>query len=266
MKPTYYNDTLSTDEFKSSLMLAIAFHLFLILMAFIIGRFFTTAGPDEAALEILKASVRVDIVGMPKLTIQELRKLELPSEAQMQAAADVPAQSKETVTEAPPKPDDVVMPAKEAPKKPLSSFLSDYSSKKLDTPKAQAKNPSPQKIEGLDSLILEGNKISKGTALVGETSDIADTMFVGYVQTLPEKIREQWRLPTYLREQVLTCRIHIWIGARGEILKTQIRESSGNSDYDARAVAAIKAASLSAPPSEIVSKISTRGIVLGFPL
>ncbi len=244
-------------------MLAIALHIGIILIGFVFSLFLKPSN-DNAALEILKASVRVDIVGMPKMTIEELKRLDLPSEVPQEPSAEAPA-PKEVESQAEVKPDDVVMPADNKPKKALSSFLQSYSSKKVDI-KPTTKTGQGKKIDGLDSLILEGNKLSKGTALFGDTSDMADSVFVGYVQIIPEKVKEHWKLPSFLKDQNLQCRIHIWIGPRGEILKTQIRESSGNNDYDNRALSALKSVTLGVPPAEIVTKLSSRGIVLGFPL
>lgn len=244
-------------------MLAVAFHLALVLFGFVFS-LFLKPNTDDGALEILKASVRVDIVGMPKMTIAELRKLDLPSEVPTEPQAEA-AKPKEVETQAEIKPDDIVLPTEEKPKKALSSFLQSYSSKKMDV-KPSKKTGQGTKIDGLDSLILEGNKLSKGTALIGDSSDMSDSTFVGYVQIIPEKVKEHWKLPSFLKDQSLQCRIHVWIGPRGEILKTQIRESSGNSEYDNRAINALKAVQLGVPPAEIVTKLSSRGIVLGFPL
>lgn len=265
MRAFFENDRQFSDDFKSSFMLAIALHIGILLVGFVFSLVFKPSS-DDAALEILKASVRVDIVGMPKMTIEELKRLELPSEVPAEPKAEAPA-PQETQAEAQPelKPDDVVMPSDNKPKKALSSFLQSYSSKKVDV-KPSKNQGQGKKIDGLDSLILEGNKLSKGTALFGDTSDMADSAFVGYVQIIPEKVKEHWKLPSFLKDQNLQCRIHVWIGPRGEILKTNIRESSGNSDYDARALNAIKAVTLSVPPAEIVTKLSSRGIILGFPL
>lgn len=265
MRAFFENDRQFSDDFKSSFMLAIALHLCLLLLGFVISLIFKPYSND-AALEIIKASVRVDIVGMPKMTIEELKRLELPSEvSQVTSPQEQAAPEKEVESQAEVKPDDVVMPSETKPKKALSSFLQSYSSKKVEV-KSPSKNGKGKKIDGLDSLILEGNKLSKGTALFGDTTDMANSAFVGYVQIIPDKVKEHWKLPSFLKDQNLQCRIHVWIGSRGEILKTNIRESSGNSEYDSRALSAIKAVTLAVPPAEIVTKLSSRGIILGFPL
>lgn len=255
-----------SDDFKSGLMLSLALHVFFVILAFIIGRIFSPASPANATLEILRASVRVDVVGMPKMTIQELKALQ--TEAQAPKEEPKPAQATKTeVSEAPPKPNDVVIQeqGKEV-KKSFTSLLNDYS-KKAPTAKAEKKGDSKGKSDGLDALILEGNRLSKGTALVGDVSDTADAPFVGYAQTLPDLIRNNWRLPSFLKDKNYQCRIHIWIGAQGQLLKAEMRESSGNEDYDERALSAIRASSpFPAPPAEAQAKLAHNGLILGFPL
>lgn len=255
-----------SDDFKSSFMLAIALHIFLIMIAFIAGRVLgVVSGSDNSAVEILSASVRVDVVGMPKFTVEELRQMELPTEA----PAEKPMQAEATKVEEAPdvvKPDDIVIPDNK-PKKSLTSFLQDYSSQKVKTATKEKKGEKGGKVSGLDSLIIEGNRLSKGTALVGNNSDIADPVYVGYVQTLPEKVRQNWRVPSYLKEQNLKCKIQFWIGPRGEILKSTIFESSGNSEYDNIALEAVKAsAPFAPPPVEAAPRLGSRGLILGFPL
>lgn len=257
-----------SDDFKSGLMLSVALHIFLLIIAFIVARILVPSSPKDAALEMMKASVRVDVVGMPKMTVQELRELQANIPKNPPAAEVKPAEEKKPeVTEAPPKPDDVVMPEEgKVAKKSLSDMLANYSKKNV-VAKKEKKGSKDSKIEGLDSLILEGNKISKGTALVGDVSDTQDAPLVAYAESMLEKIRANWKLPTFLKEQNLQCRIHIWVGVNGQLIKAEIREPSGNADYDNRAMGAIRASSpFAAPEASVADKVSQRGIIVGFPL
>ena len=256
-----------SDDFKSGLMLSIALHIFLLIIAFIVARILVPSTSKDGALEILKASVRVDVVGMPKMTIQELKALqaEIPK-----PTTDVkPVQDTKTeVVEAPPKPDDVVMPEQGKAKKSLSEMLASYSSKKAPIAKKEKRgDKAGAKTDGLDSLILEGNRLSKGTALVGDVSDTADAPLVAYAEGMLEKIRANWRLPTYLKDKNFQARIHVWVDANGKLIKAEMRESSGNADYDNRALGAIRAAApFGVPESAVGDKMSSKGIVIGFPL
>ncbi len=255
------------DEFKSGLMLALALHVLLLMVAFIVGRIvFPTGSAKGAALEVLKASVRVDVVGMPKMTLQELRQLQATPAASKEP--EPVKEAKAEPAEAPPKPDDVVIQEKGRPsaKKSLSSLLADYS-KKAPTAKKERKGGAEGKNAGLDELVLEGNRLSRGTALVGDVSDTADGPLVAYVENLMEKVRAHWALPDFLRGANLQCRVQIWVSASGQLLKAEFIEKSGNADYDNRAEQAIRRASpFPPPPADVAAKLSTRGVVLGFPL
>ena len=121
--------------------------------------------------------------------------------------------------------------------------------------------------KNLDSLILEGNRLSKGSALVGDYSDEQNSEFSSYVQALPELVRSQWRLPSYLKEKNLRCRIAVYLSSIGEVLKTELLESSGQGEFDARAEKAIRdAAPFPKPSSSVASRLTSSGVILRFPL
>ena len=86
-----------SDDYKSGLMLSIALHIFIIILAFLVGRILVPSSPKNATLEILKASVRVDVVGMPKMTIQEHKALQ--TEMPKEAPQEEPKPVQETKTE-----------------------------------------------------------------------------------------------------------------------------------------------------------------------
>lgn len=258
-----------SDDFKSGLMLSVALHVFLVILAFIVARILTPSSPKDAALEILKASVRVDVVGMPKMTIQELKALQADMPKTPPAVEEKPLQETKTETvEAPPKPDDVVIQEQgKAAKKSLSEMLASYSSKKAPIAKKEKRGDRTGRQEGLDSLILEGNRLSKGTALVGDVSDTQDAPLVAYAESMLEKIRANWRLPSFLKDLNLQCRIHVWVAMDGKLIKAELREPSGNAEYDSRAMAAVRAgAPFGTPESAVGEKMSRKGIVIGFPL
>ena len=118
----------------------------------------------------------------------------------------------------------------------------------------------------LQQLILAGNKLSKGSSLTGGSGDSGDA-FTQYISSLPDMIRPRWKLPSYLIDQNLKCRIRIFLNPTGRLLRAEIYESSGNSEYDRRALEAVKGTS---PFPELAESFKSRGIngdiVLGFPL
>jgi TonB family protein len=102
---------------------------------------------------------------------------------------------------------------------------------------------------------------------VGDYSNESNSELAGYVQTLPDIIRQFWKLPSYLKEKNLSCQIRVYIAASGNILKIDMHKSSGNEEYDSRAEKALRDAAPFPKPSALVAERLTRsGIILGFPL
>ncbi len=259
-----------SKDFNRSLVISFGCHVLIFFLSLATGKLISTIFKSND-VEIIRSSVRVDVVGMPKFTIQELR--------DMQKVADLPKVEEkapgvkdETVvkTEAEDviKKDDIVI--QEEGKKKKASFLnllSDYSNKKVtakEQPKGK-KNGTDRK--NLDSLIVEGNRLSQGSALVGDYSDQATSELGAYVQVLPDLIRRNWKLPSYLMDKNLRCRIKIYLSGSGQLLKMEINESSGEDGFDDRAKAAIQASSPFPKPSAAVTlRLTNSGIILGFPL
>ena len=209
-------------------------------------------------IELIQSAVRVDVVAMPKLTVQELKNME----PQAPAA--------ETQDEAP-KAADAQAPSevefKTEKKVELSSLLSSLSSRKVEKAKKKKDKGPALSAKELNSLVMEGNKVSKGQALVGDSLGAAQSDFADYVAAIPGHIRPFWKLPSYLLEKDLKARIRVFISENGKIIKTQIYESSGVAEFDRRALEALnKAGILPAPEKSIRSRLAAGQVVLGFPL
>lgn len=262
-----FSDTQNQD-FNKNFMISFGAHALIVLLSFIGGSIVTKVF-DDGDVEVINASVRVDVVGMPKFTIQELKKME--AQPIIENQPDVAQGKKEETkieTEDVIKKDDLVI--QEEGKKKKAAFLnilSDYSSKKV-SPKASIKGDiKGEGTKNLDTLIVEGNRLSKGSALVGDYSDVENSEFSAYVQNIPGVIRPFWKLPTYLLDKNLRCRIKIYLSASGQLLKLDIQESSGQAEFDARAEKAVRDASPYPRPSDSVgSRLTNSGIILGFPL
>lgn len=206
-------------------------------------------------MEIIQAAVRVDIVGMPKDTLKELENTKLD---QTTTEEEVPTKTVEVE-----KPDQNEFKEK-AKKVDLNKLLSDFSSKKVKTKKTEKKNINQT---ALRKLVLEGNKVSKGNNVKGDILDAKNQKFIEYVQSLPDQVRPFWKLPSYLASKSLQCRIRVYISNTGKVIRAEVIEPSGESEYDQKALNAVKKASpLSAPESEILSRVSSGQVVLGFPL
>ncbi len=238
----------------------------------------------ERNLELIQASVRVDMVAMPKFTLNELKNISSGvEEAKKEEAA--PAQEPAKKEEAKPEPvkDEPKAEKSAEDKDPNQAFEEASKKKKIDF-LSKLKEIGNKKIKGegnvkaekglygekntdLKQLILSGNKLSKGVAITGSGSAAEMTAFQVYATKLPEVIRPHWRLPSYLLDKKLKCRVRVWISPNGEVTRAEIYQSSGEPDFDSRAIDAVKSSS---PLPRLSEELLRRGhngdIILGFPI
>src|SRR5690606_13698169 len=222
-------------------------------------------------IEIIQSSVRVDVVGMPKFTVAELKKMQAEPVIEKAPEEPVKGGKEETAPETDDviKKDDLVIQEEGKKKASFLNMLNDYSSKKVQAKPTQEKKGSATgnaNSKNLDSLILEGNRLSKGSALVGDYTDEQNSEFSAYVQNIPGVIRPYWKLPSYLMDQNLRCRIRIFLSPGGNLLKVEMIESSGNGEFDVRAERAAREARYPKPSEEVGKRLTNSGIILGFPL
>ncbi len=260
----------SNQDFTKNFLLSLGGHALLLALAFYGGDFISKNFTRNNDIEIIRSAVRVDVVGMPKFTVQELKKMEAtPVIEKPEPEVKGSAAPTKTETEDVIKKDDLVI--QEVGKKKKASFLNmlnDYSSKKVAAkPAKKGSETGTVDKKNLESLIIEGNRLSKGSALVGDYTDEQNSEFSAYVQNIPGVIRPHWKLPSYLLEQNLRCRIRIFLSDSGKLLKLEILESSGQSEFDARAEKAVRdAAPFPKPNAEVGGRLANSGIILGFPL
>ncbi len=262
-------DSETNSSFTRNFLISFGVHLGLLALAATAGKFVGSIFTDNG-VEIIRSSVRVDVVGMPKFTIQELKDMEkqavdLPKEPEAVKAPDKVEATAETPDEI--KKDDLVIQeeGKEKKKASFLNTLSDYAKKKVDKDTKKGKKDGTSN-ENLKALVLEGNRVSQGSALTGDYSDEANSEFGAYVQRLPGTIRPYWNLPSYLKDKDFKCRIKIFLSATGSLLKLEIMESSGNAEYDAKAENAVRKTNFPAPSAAVAPRLTSSGIILGFPL
>ncbi len=264
------------NSFNKFLIYSVSSHvslLLIIIIAKVISGFIF--GMNKMTLNLAQSSIRVDVVAMPTLSLKELRALE--SEINETKIEESKTEKVEKTIEEKNEETSKLEYLKEQEQKDKKEFLSllkDLGKTKLNN-KAEAPSKGKSKLaldnkmkQELQKLVIAGNKVSKGSSLTGETiSDKEASEFNSYIVKLPDIIRPYWQLPSYLKDQDLKCRIRVHLSPDGAIIKTTIYESSGNEDYDLRALKSIQAA---APfpfvTPEIVDRVKTGDIVLGFPL
>lgn len=233
----------------------------------------------NANIELIQASVRVDMVAMPKYTLNELKNL---SSGVEEAKKEEPIPAKEVEAEKPAEKIAEKSEAKveadtgptfeEANKLKRQDFLSklkEIGSKKIKSDGNQRadKGLYGEKATDLKQLVLAGNRLNKGTAMFGEGTAGDMTAFQAYKSRLPDMIRPHWRLPSFLADKKLKARVRVWLASNGEVTRAEVYQSSGDSEYDQRAVDAVKSAS---PFPELASEFEkaakSGNILLGFPL
>ncbi len=267
-----YSYQLEQQRFWRNLGLSFIGHALFIALIALVGKLsFSIFGSEK--VEIIRAAVRVDVVGMPKYTLQELKEIQKKiadnpvQPAEPTKGAEEPVAKKEDAQDVIKEGDLVIQKKDKEAKKSLSNLLSNYSDKKVKAKEVKQGQKNGTSGKDLDSLIIEGNRLSKGSSLVGDYSDSENTAYAAYVTTLPELIKPNWKLPSYLLDKNLRCRIRLYLGANGNIIKTEVYESSGQPEFDTRAEMAIKStAPFPAPATDVASQLSRSGVILGFPL
>ncbi len=232
----------------------------------------------KANIKLVQSSVRVDVVSMPKLTIQELKALQKAGVTAKSAPKVEPKPKAEPKKEAP-APEtgkEFIKENKAAVKKPsFSDLMKKYSKSKVEEKPRKKTTQAEAEDQGFDTktmnklkgLINRGNKVSNGQALVGNGSSENLTELQAYATEVSNLVRPFWKLPSYLADKELQCRIKVFIDERGQLVRAEIFETSGESEYDSRALKAVKEASPFPAPESKVSNRTVRGdILLGFPL
>ena len=192
---------------------------------------------NQDALNITQvvSAIRVDMVAMPKHTLQELKKFT--------SAAGQESKTSATADKGP-------SYLKKGESKSLKDLLKGEASKDLSV-KTKGKSIKARKkskySKELGSLILQGNKVSKGWAIVGDTREMVLDEFGKYVARLPDFVRPNWKLPAGLMKKKLNCRVQIYIGPKGELKKAKLFKSSGNREYDRKAMEAVRETSFPVP-------------------
>lgn len=254
---------LESSPFGMSLFAHIAFFLCVFLFSVISKLFFYS----DLQLALLQKSVRVDVVAMPKLTLKELQTVTDQVEAIKEDVRKEEA-AKEKIED-----EDLVF-EKEG-KKDFQDILKNLSEKKIDAKKIADANKkknslklSDNDLTKLKKLVLEGNKINSGDSATERADGAAiQGEFGKYLTQIPDWVKPNWRLPSYFQKENLKCRIRIFLDAKGNLIKVDVYESSGNAEYDEKALLAVKNSSpYPEVPNLILSRVYQGDIILGFPL
>lgn len=238
----------------------------------------------EANLELLQASVRVDMVAMPTHTLNELKNMSSGvEEAKKEEPATAPEKTEEKPAEkveekpveekpvekvAEKDPVEALEEAKEAKRVDFLSKLKKIAGKKIESEgnvKAE-KGLYGEKSTDLKNLVLSGNKLSKGTQMYGDGPAGNLTAFQSYKLSVLQKVKPHWKLPSYLLDKKLRCVVRIWVNRDGSLARSAIHISSGDPEYDQRALESVRAATFPEVTEELGNRPQNGEILLGFPL
>lgn len=253
----HFDDDSLKRFFIMALMAHVAFVVVASILSFVFDLGIFTSKNNEVP-DFVQSAVRVDVVAMPKLTVQELKNMapQMPAADKADTSPDESsAQSKSDVE------------FKTDKKVELSSLLSNLSKRNVEKSKKKKKKGPSLSAKELNSLVMEGNKVSAGQSLVGDSLAEAQGEYAEYVAAIPSFVRPYWKLPSYLIEKDLRARIKIYISENGKIVKSEVYESSGVAEFDNRALSALKETGiLPVPEKSIRSMLASGKVVLGFPL
>lgn len=216
-------------------------------------------------------SLRVDIVGLP----DSLRK-------DQQTPADKPASSPE-VEAALKKADEVIKKLPPPPKKivekahPNEMVLKPKAATKAKESRSNKMKNALNRIKALERIseetttenrraapLIKGNQISKGASVSGEARESAEA---NYLDSLRERLQENWELPVWISRQNLSAKAQIQIDSRGRLRGFQMIQSSGNAQFDEAVKRAVSESQpYPFPPAEIAGSLLTGGVLVGFPL
>lgn len=290
-------------DFKNSFFIyltqSVFIHFLLIFIFFLIGKFLfiTDTNLQEKNLELIQSSVKVDIVAMPTLTVKELKDPKLENVENKNEIIEKATEANVKLPEPKQPIDKIIEQPKEKIKEDNNESVKDDKNDFIEAKKIkkelekkqnflnklkelgqkaelenekllnEKKSKNMAKQNSLKELLLAGNKLNQGTSKVGNNTVENYSAFQRYALKIPELVKPFWRLPSYLIGKNLKARIRIWLKDNGEFSKVEVYQSSGDSDFDERAISAIKEASpFPALTEDIKTRASEGNILLGFPL
>jgi TonB family protein len=217
--------------------------------------FFSTK-KNNVDLKVIESAVRIDIVALPKFTLEELKKMDVNDTVQETKEEKIENSNETSKIEF----------NKKSKKLNLNNLLKNLSKKKLKKVKIKKQENKIDRSK-FKKLVLEGNQISKGSSTSGQQVSNGQQMYISYIQSLPDRVKPHWKLPSYLLGKDLQARLRVFIAANGVILKVVIYQSSGDTEFDSKAIEAVtKSSPFPKPSNEILTKVIAGDVILGFPL
>lgn len=213
---------------------------------------------EEAArmLKMAKTAIRVDIVDLPSMKMDEMREVDLSKEVgKTQKVEEAkPIEPSKTAMK------DATAPAAPAPSdrlKQLREKLRSDSRRKELMDKLKGKESG-----GEGRPVLAGNKLSEGASITGEVATEADA----YNSRLQAHLSRHWTAPDWMINAKLSARVLVRIRADGSIIDKKFIVKSSSADFNDNVERALQDSDPFPPPPKLLLKIySEDGIEWGFP-
>lgn len=110
---------------------------------------------------------------------------------------------------------------------------------------------------------IRGNQTNQGTSATGAMQATMNA-YAGHVT---EKLRANWSLPAWLQSQGLRAVMRIYIDNRGNVIRYQMMQSSGNDTFDEYVKGCVQRSNPFAPPPEEMARgLRNSGMEVLFPL
>lgn len=130
-----------------------------------------------------------------------------------------------------------------------------------ETPSAE---PQLSKKELRLLFLNKGNKLSPGTSLSADAKEAAQA---NYLDSLRDRLRQNWFLPAWVAKQSLNAQVLIRIDSGGNLREFRLVKSSNNSQFDQAVKQAIQQSQpFPVPSSDFKTGLLSDGILVGFPL
>ncbi len=254
----------TNSYFNHGLRFSLLLHLTFVLWMIAFWAVDSLRGPTDAEKRLLlnKQSIRVDVVDLPSLKMQDLHKVDLSKEADSEASHNSKTSSEEAAVPSASKTMKLPEEGKSSKKNRLKELQKTFRAE-AKRQELLAKYKKQVSANSADKRpLLAGNIVSKGGSVLGEVAGEEDE-FKAKVQAHVIKF---WQSPPTTIGQSYRANVAVNISPTGRVLSKKLVKSSGKSDFDTSAMEAIEAADpFPAPPENLKRIILQEGILCRFP-
>jgi TonB family protein len=209
-------------------------------------------------------SLRVDLVALPDRKVNDPVEPAPTVAPEPSAAPAVAKEEPKTKPDIKPETDKGDMSVKKPDPKKKKEKSKKEKAAQEKMKQALARIKAIERIKAMTGEPIKGNQVSKGSAITGEAKIALETSYIDLVR---ERIVTYWELPKWLKDQNLSANVQVFIDRKGQMTRYQFIKPSGNEQFDNEVKRTIQAASpFPVPPSELISDLSSDGIIYRFPM